>query len=73
MVNAVSKEETLCINYELLELLCLAVTLVVLDNVLYDVTDGQVPLAVLIPVDIASPLGSLGQMVGVLFRESSES
>ena len=64
---AVSKEQPLGIYCELLELVAVAVALVVLKYVLHHMPYGQVPLAVLVPMDIASPLGGFGQMVCILF------
>ena len=67
MVNAVGKEEPFCIHCELVKFLGVTVTLVVFKDVLNHVTYGQVPFAVLVPMDVTAPFGSFGQMEGILF------
>ncbi len=66
-MDAVGKEQALGVYCKLVKLLCGAVTLVVVEYVLYHMADRDVVLAVLVPVDVASPLGSLGQVVCILF------
>ena len=66
-MNTVGKKQPLGIYRKLLELLAVAVTLVVFKNVLHHMAYGQVPLAVLVPVNVTAPLGGFGQMVCILF------
>ncbi len=67
MVYAVGKKESFCIYDKLIEFLRITVSLVIFKDILNSMTYGQVPLAVLVPMDVTSPLGSFGQMVCILF------
>ncbi len=71
-MDAVGKEQALGIYRELVKLLTCAVTLIVVQDVLHHMTDRNVVLAVLVPMDVTSPFGCLGQMVCILFLLQSE-
>ena len=64
--------QPLGIDDELLEFRAVAVAFISVEDLLDHMADGQVPLAILVPGDVASPLGGLGQVIDICFLLEGE-
>lgn len=71
-MDAVGEEKPLGIDGEVLEISAFTVTFIFIENILDHVPDREVPLAVLVPGDVAAQLGGLGKMVGIFLLPETE-
>ena len=71
-MDAVGEEKPLGIDGEVLEISAFTVTFIFIENILDHVPDREVPLAVLVPGDVAAQLGGLRKMVGIFLLPETE-
>ena len=67
MMDSAREEKPLGIDSELRELRTVPVTWIIIENCFDDMPDRQVPLAILIPGDVAACLGGFRQMECIFF------
>ncbi len=65
VVNPVGEEQPFRIDEELMEFFALPVAVIFVQDVLYQMSDRQVPLAILIPGDVATVVRGFREMVDV--------